>query len=138
MGEVGRCDQSTRNYRIFMRSKKWWWALFALISNIIMPNCWLLHGENKKSEDYTFDLLAFHRGCSYLFKKYMQPRYSAKRPRGRMLLANRRVSMDVRLERADHYQSHLSSQRKMRNSKGMQKRDCGLHDHCFEEWHGIN
>ena len=59
--EVDRCDQNTSNYCISMRSKKWWWALFALIPDMVMPNYWLLDGENKKSEDFTLDLLAFWR-----------------------------------------------------------------------------
>ena len=61
MVKVDRCDQNTSNYCISMRSKKWWWALLALILSMVMPNYWLLDGENKKSEDSTRDLLAFRR-----------------------------------------------------------------------------
>ena len=61
MVEVDRCDQNSSNYCISMGSKRWWWALFALISDIVMPNYMVLHVENKKSEDSTLDLLAFRR-----------------------------------------------------------------------------
>ena len=61
MGGVDRCDHNTSNYCISMRSKKWWWALFAWIPDMVVQNCWLLYRENKKVEDPTFDLLAFRR-----------------------------------------------------------------------------
>ena len=60
MVEADRCDQNTSNYFISMRSKKWWWALFALIPDMVMPKYLLLHEESKK-EDSTLDLLAFWR-----------------------------------------------------------------------------
>ena len=68
MVEVDRCDQNTSNYCISMRRKKWWWALFALIPDMVMPNYWLLHGENKK-EDSTLDLLAFRREIDQIYLK---------------------------------------------------------------------
>ena len=144
MGGVDRCDQNVSNYRVSMRSKKWWWALFAWVPDMVMQNCWLLYRANKKTEDATLDLLAFRREVvkTYL-KKYHQPRSQPGKPsRGRILPANRRISMDVRTDRIDHYQSHLDTQRKCglckkNTRKGCKKCGCGLHDHCFEEWHGI-
>ena len=87
--------------------------------------------------------LAFRREIvqTYL-KKYAKPA-SNGRPRGRILSATQRVSIDVRLDRVDHYQSALPTQRRCgvcrkNRKKGCKKCGCGLHDHCFEEWHGIN
>ena len=144
MGGVDRCDQNVSNYSVSMRSKKWWWALFAWVPDMVMQNCWLLYRANKKTEDPTLDLLTFRREVvrTYL-KKYHQPRSQAGRPsRGRILPANRRISMDVRTDRVNHYQSHLDRQRKCglckkNTRKGCKKCGCGLLDHCFEEWHGI-
>ena len=113
MVEVDRCDQNTSNYCISMRSKKWWWALFALIPDMVMLNYLLLLGENKKSEDSTLDLLAFRREAVQTYsKKYLQPLYRAERPRGRIPPTYRRFSMGVRLDRVDRYQSYPSSQGK--------------------------
>ena len=75
-------------------------------------------------------------------KKYAKPA-SNGRPRGRILSATQRVSIDVRLDRVDHYQSALPTQRRCgvcrkNTKKGCKKCGCGLHDHCFEEWHEIN
>jgi len=38
MGGVDRCDQNISTYRISIRSKKWWWALFAWIPDTVMQN----------------------------------------------------------------------------------------------------
>jgi len=43
MGGVDRCDQNISLYRISTRSKKWWWALFAWIPDMVLQNCWLLY-----------------------------------------------------------------------------------------------
>ena len=143
MGGVDRCDQNISAYRISMKSKKWWWALFAWIPDMVVQNCWLLYRQNKLPEDPTLDLLAFRREIvqTYL-KKYAKP-ISSGRPRGRILPANQRISIDVRLDRVDHYQSALPTQRRCgvcrkNTRKGCKKCGCGLHDHCFEAWHGIN
>jgi len=43
MGGVDRCDQNISTYRISIRSKKWWWALFAWIPDMVLQNCWILY-----------------------------------------------------------------------------------------------
>ena len=43
MGGVDRCDQNISSYRISIRSKKWWWALFVWIPDMVMQNCWILY-----------------------------------------------------------------------------------------------
>jgi hypothetical protein len=43
MGGVDRCDQNISTYRISTRSKKWWWALFIWIPDMVLQNCWLLY-----------------------------------------------------------------------------------------------
>ena len=144
MGGIDRCDQNIGNYCTSKRSKKWWWALFSWIPDMVVQNCWLLYRENKKAEDPTLDLLAFRIEIvqTYL-KQFMLPRSQSCRPCSRILPASRRVSIDVRIDRVDHYQSHLSTQRKYgvckkNTRKGCKKCDCGLHYHCFKVWHGIN
>ena len=115
MGGVDKCDQNISNYSIFMRSKKWWWGLFAWIPDMVVQNCWIFYRENKKAEDPTLDLLAFRRKIvqKYL-KQYIHSRSQSGRPCGRILPASRRVSIDVRTDRVDHYQSHLSTSPQMR------------------------
>ena len=134
MGDIDRCDQNISNYRISIKSQKWWWALFAGIPYIVMQNFWMLYRQNKLPEDASLDLLVFSRKVvqTYL-KKYAKPN-SARRPRGQILSANQRVRLDVRLDRINSYQSALPTQRRCgvcwkNTRKGCKK--CGLHDHCF-------
>ena len=43
MGGIDRCDQNISTYCISIKSKKWWWALFAGIPDMVMQNFWLLY-----------------------------------------------------------------------------------------------
>jgi len=43
MGGVDRCDQNISTYRISTRCKKWWWALFAWVPDMVLQNCWILY-----------------------------------------------------------------------------------------------
>jgi len=43
MGGVDRCDQNVSTCRISTRCKKWWWALFVWIPDMILQNCWILY-----------------------------------------------------------------------------------------------
>ena len=43
MGGVDRMDQNINNYRISVRSKKWWWPLFAFCLDSIMHNAWQIY-----------------------------------------------------------------------------------------------
>ena len=57
MGGVDRCDQNVAKYRISMRGKKWWWALFAWVPDMVVQNCWLLYRTYKcKCHIYEFFL----------------------------------------------------------------------------------
>ena len=79
--------------------------------DMVMQNCWLLYRQNQLLEETSLDLLAFRREVMQMYlKKYAKPN-STGRPRGRILSASQRVSIDVRLDRVDHYQSALPTQR---------------------------
>jgi hypothetical protein len=43
MGGVDRADQNVSAYRVSMRTKKWWWPLFAQSMDLMMQNAWLLY-----------------------------------------------------------------------------------------------
>lgn len=50
MGGVGLHDNALGNYRIGIRSKKWWWPLFTNALSNMMVNAWKLHCFVAKSE----------------------------------------------------------------------------------------
>ena len=55
MGGVDRCDQNVSAYWIAMRGKKWWWALFAWVPDMVVQNAWLLY------RTYKSKLIIFYR-----------------------------------------------------------------------------
>lgn len=58
MGGVDLYDQSVNNYRIAIRSKKWWWVLFTVQINMAVVNAWRL---SQLACDRTLSLLEFQR-----------------------------------------------------------------------------
>ena len=51
MGGTEQQDQNVNKYRISIRTKKWWWALFSLGIDVAIQNSWLLyiHIKNESS-----------------------------------------------------------------------------------------
>jgi len=48
MGGVDRCDQNVSAYDISVWFKKWWWALFVWILDMVLQNCWQVCGFVKR------------------------------------------------------------------------------------------
>jgi len=99
--------------------------------------------KTKASEDPVLDLLSYRREVVKTYIScYSQPRPTAGRVRGTVLPADRRVSNDVRMDHLDHYQKPYATQKRCgvchkNTRKGCFKCGVGLHDHCFEKWHGL-
>jgi hypothetical protein len=68
MGGVDLNDQSTNNYRISIRGKKWWWCLFTHMINVTMTNAWKLHQLCAPASEKTH-LLDFTR---YVTRYYLR------------------------------------------------------------------
>jgi len=143
MEGVDRCDQNVSTYRISTWIRKWWWALFVWVPDVIMQNGWFLYRRNKTSDAESLDLLSFRCSVVQTFMMcYKQPTSTSGRQRGRILPPSRRVSSDIRSDRTNHYQSALETQKRCalchkNTRRGCKKCDVGLHNHCFEEWHGL-
>src|SRR6218665_3393297 len=44
-GGVDRVDQNISTYHISIRSRKWWWALFAYLLDAAMQNTWMIYWQ---------------------------------------------------------------------------------------------
>ena len=138
MGGVDLADQNIATYRIAIKSKKWWWAFFVGIPDMVMQNSWLLYRKSKGPDHPNFDLLAFRREIVDVYlKNYASSRTKPGRPRGRILPAKRRVNYEIRYDWIEHYQSSLEKQRRCGLCGKNTQRfvDIGLHNHYFKEWH---
>ena len=54
MGGVDLIDLFIANYRIRIRSKKWWWPFFSWSVDACLVNAWLMYKSVKKELNITF------------------------------------------------------------------------------------
>ena len=98
-----------------------------------MQNAWLLYQSNKDQSGPALDLLTFRREVVNIYlQKYANRYCTLGRPHGRILPAKRRVSSEIRFDHIGHYRCPIRDKRQ----EHQKKCDVGVHDHCFDEWHG--
>lgn len=63
MGGTDRMDQNVAQYRTSIRSKKWYWPIFAWLLDVSIQNAWHLYREMREElpGEQKMDLLAFRR-----------------------------------------------------------------------------
>ena len=64
MGFVDRMDQNVAKYRIGIRTKKWWWDLFAWMVNVALQNTWILDQVSKEDSDRSLFTFGFSQASS--------------------------------------------------------------------------
>lgn len=141
MGGVDRADQNVSQYRICIRSKKWWWALFAWVPDVVLQNAWILYRKYKKPSDPKHDLLSFRREVvSVYLTQYSRNNQSVSDP----CTANfsRRLSSSVRLDKQGHYSEACQTTKRCGLCRKTTRKWCpkckkGVHDHCFNTFHGF-
>ena len=141
MGGVDRADQNVSAYRITMRTKKWWWPLFAYTLDLAIQNGWLLYRKTPSWQHRPLDLLAFRRDVVRVYlMRHAQPARMG-RP-GRPQALTQRVPEEVRLDNRGHFFADSPTQRRCANcrkntTKQCTKCDVGIHIHCFNAFHGV-
>ena len=140
MGGVDRADQNVSQYLIGIRSKKWWWALFAWVPDVIVQNCWILYRKYKSPTDPTYDLLGFRREIVDVY--LAQFSNSAYNPVPRPTKRPKLVSSDIRFDRKDHFSVPCATTKRCgycgkNTRKWCVKCQKGLHDRCFNSFHGF-
>ncbi len=143
MGGVDRMDQNVSCYRISIRSKKWWWPLFAYMVDVAVQNAWILYKRCPSFRNRPLALLDFRREISQVYLK----RISAERVNRQMLSGHRvpldrRVHSDVRFDGKHHYPESSDTQIRCGMCHGKVKYKCGkcsigLHINCFALYHGV-
>lgn len=74
MGGVDRMDQNIATYRISIRSRKWWWPLFAYMVDVAMQNAWLIYRLTGAASHRPMDQLDFRRYvCNVYYRRYDLP-----------------------------------------------------------------
>lgn len=134
MGGVDRMDQNVGQYRISIRSKKWWWPLFAVMPDIAIQNAWLLYRMTPSYQQKKLDLLAFRREIANVYFR----RYSVRQQLGRHI--DHHPCNDLRYDGLDHVVVPCEKQRRCASCPGKAKTACrkcnvGLHARCFVSYH---
>lgn len=139
MGGVDRLDQNVDNYRISIRSKKWWWPLFAYFVDVSVQQAWHLYRATPTSATDPKDLLSIRRSIArvYLLRASQT---SAGRPRQPTLKVSKRVPPEVRYDRVDHIIQPWKTQLRCGQCgkkvyRRCQKCQVGVHDKCFGLFH---
>ena len=141
MGGVDRMDQNISTYRISIRSKKWWWALFAYLLDVAMQNAWILYRHTAAATQRPLDQLDFRRDiCTVYYKRYSGERASIGRPLGRPKAIKGRVPSDIRTDGINHFLESSGTQRRcgvcgLKTRRICRKCDIGLHQECLASFH---
>ena len=141
MGGVDRMDQNVSTYRISIRSKKWWWPLFAYLLDVAMQNSWLVYRLTEGAKRQPLDQLDFRRDiCNLYYKRYAMERSTVGRMPGRPKPMDKRVPVELRTDSVGHYLQQSQTQRRCsvcgrKVRKKCQKCDVGLHMNCFVSFH---
>ena len=133
MGGVVLFDQQVSVYRIRIRSKKWWWPLFAWSLNAQVVNAWRLH-ENRGANS---NLLSFCQNLVVSILKTYGTEKKAPGPKYPSMVAQDGVRFNGKqhwTERGDQSRSRC------RQCGGRTPHICKmcklpLHPECMESFH---
>lgn len=140
MGGVDRMDQNVEKYRVAIRSKKWWWPVFAYCLDLAVQQSWHLYRATDTGKTAPLDLLGIRRAIVKVWLAQVPRRASSGRPqKGRPVAAAKRVPDAIRFDGKNHYA--MPSKQKWCAACGKHcntmctKCDIGLHRRCFELYH---
>ena len=70
MGGTDRMDQNVAKFRINIRIKKWWWALFCFAIDVSLQNAWKLYRSSDAVKHRQLTLVEFRReiAMTYIMK----------------------------------------------------------------------
>jgi hypothetical protein len=139
MGGVDRMDQNINNYRVSIKSKKWWYSCFAFAIDTACHNAWQLY---RKSDQGKLDYLGFRRyvTTSYLRTNAANPSSTGRRSSEPIAKRSKRVNDSVRYDGYNHWMVHTDSRPRCavcdaRARFRCEKCDVGLCINCFKEFH---
>ena len=141
MGEVDRADQnvSAYNYRISIRSNRWWWPLFAWVPDMVVQNAWVLYRKNKAPNDPSYDSASVEKSRRLSLKSFL-----VTLPE--LLIAPTQYPETCLIKFATTkwvtFRNHAQPPKGVHWVKKNTRRWCStcgrdLHDRCFNSFHGF-
>ena len=141
MGGVDRMDKNIDNYKMGVRSKKWWWPVFAFTVDANLHNAWQLYrkGDNNSPLHY---LEFTRRIVQFYLQKYGTPpaipgRPAATKPLQKRVLPGIRFGSTIHFLLPAEKQSRCVLCKKNSRKKCKKRKKCrvNLHELYFEEFH---
>ncbi|KAG5869301.1 hypothetical protein JTB14_000925 [Gonioctena quinquepunctata] len=98
MGGIDLLNENTARYRMSIRRKKWWWAIFTWLLDVSVVNAWNIYRQHENIKQ-----LVFRRQIvqTYL-TKYAVPKGAGKPTTSRSSVSLNRVSDDLRYDGRNH------------------------------------
>ena len=148
MGGVDRMDQNVDNYRVGIRSKKWWWPVLLFCIDTSVHNAWQLYRRSDTHKVLPLDYLGFRRHIvSVYLKKYGVQSAGVGRPCNSIPRSSKalskRIPDEVRFDSSDHWLTCAYKQNRCavcsKNTMKMCSKCCvNLHELCFPLFHSAN
>lgn len=133
---------SVAQYRINLRSKKWWWPFFAYCADVAMQNAWLVYRQSESQKWMPVDQLEFRRAvCRTYFSRYVTvTKLDAAQSLGQPKRLKHRVLEEVHFDGLNHVIAACGKQRRCgwcskKVTHVCTKCDTGLHIRCFADFH---
>jgi len=138
IGGTDRMNQNIAKYRINIRIKKWWSALFCFAVDVSLQNAWQLYRISEAAQHRPLTLVEFRRDVAMTYiMKYRDIRYPVRSD----VTACRNVPDVVRFDDQNHFIRRTEGGQKRCSQCGMKvqkkcnKCDVALHDRCFQIFH---
>ncbi|KAH3733975.1 hypothetical protein DPMN_040414 [Dreissena polymorpha] len=103
MGGVDRMDQNVGIYQVEIRSKKWWWPVFAYCLDLAFQQTWHLYRATPAGREQPLDLLGIRSAIVKVFLACGQQQANRGRTKSRSTALNRQVLDTLPLVKKDHY-----------------------------------
>ena len=140
MGGVDRMDQNIDNYRVGIRSKKWWWPVFMFCIDTSCHNAWQLCRKLPNSEYSSLDYLGFRPEVvrAYLAKYGVDPQVAGRPCTHKKL--DSRIPVGVRYDGIGHWLQSAEKQNRCAHCSKNTTKMCikchvNLHSECFRLFH---
>lgn len=141
MGGTDRMDQNIAKFRINIRIKKWWWALFCFGIDVSLQNAWQLYRISEAAQHRQLTLAQFRRDVAMTYIMKYRATNEIGYPIRCRAVSCRAIPDDVRFDGQNHFIGRIDGGQKRCSQCGMKvQKKCNkclvaLHDRCFELFH---
>jgi hypothetical protein len=126
-------------YRVGVRSKKWWWPIWAYVLDLCVQQAWHVYRATPAGTEERLDLLALRRSVVTTYLR-SAPKLQRFGHTGKAPALDKRVPPALRFDHRDHLIEPWPVQIRCAGCGMKTKHRCikckvGVHDRCFAAFH---